>query len=347
MASDAERAAMRRALALASSPGVPLGPNPRVGAVVLDADGRTLGEGFHRGAGTPHAEVDALASAGAAARGATVVVTLEPCHHRGRTGPCTEALRDAGVARVVFAQHDLNPVARGGADALRAAGLSVEGGVEEEAAEALNATWSFALRHRRPLVTFKTAATLDGRTAATDGSSRWITGEEARREVHALRAQVDAVVIGTGTALVDDPHLTARDHDGALCPRQPLRVVLGDRALPATSRVLDDAAPTLLVPGHDVRALLDALFERDVQHVLLEGGPTVAGAFLREGLVDRVIGYLAPALLGDGPPVVAGLGITSIGQAMRLELDDVRRVGADIRWTARLHPQAPLFEGDH
>jgi diaminohydroxyphosphoribosylaminopyrimidine deaminase/5-amino-6-(5-phosphoribosylamino)uracil reductase len=256
-------------------------------------------------------------------------------------------LRAAGVARVVFAQPDVNPVARGGADALRAAGLSVEGGVEQAAAEALNAAWSFALRHRRPLVTFKTAATLDGRTAAADGSSRWITGPVARREVHELRAQVDAVVVGTGTALADDPHLTARSPDGTLFPQQPLRVVLGDRSLPATARVLDDAARTLLVPGDDVAGLLELLFGRDVQHVLLEGGPTLAAAFLHAGLVDRVVGYLAPALLGGGPATVGDLGITSIGDALRFELDDVRRVGDDIRWTARLHPEAPPFEGDH
>jgi diaminohydroxyphosphoribosylaminopyrimidine deaminase / 5-amino-6-(5-phosphoribosylamino)uracil reductase len=346
MASDAERAAMQRALRLAATPGVPRGPNPRVGAVVLDTAGRVVGEGFHRGAGSSHAEVDALSDAGDAARGATVVVTLEPCHHQGRTGPCTQALLDAGVARVVFGQADVNPVARGGGDALRAAGVSVEGGVHREEAARLNPIWSFALQHGRPLVTLKTASTLDGRTAAADGTSRWISGPEARAQVHRLRAQVDAVVIGTGTALVDDPHLTARDAHGALLPHQPLRVVLGDRALPASARVLDDAAPTLLAPGHDVDALLTSLVERDVQHVLLEGGPTVTAAFLRGGLVDRMVGYLAPALLGDGPSLVGDLGVTTIGDALRLELDEVHRVGPDIRWTALLHPDAPPFEGD-
>lgn len=346
MASDAERAAMQRALLLAATPGVPRGPNPRVGAVVLDGDGRVVGEGFHRGAGTPHAEIDALTAAGDAARGATVVVTLEPCHHQGRTGPCTQALLDAGVARVVFGQQDVNPVARGGAEALRAAGLSVEGGVRQDEAAGLNRVWSFALEHGRPLVTLKTASTLDGRTAAADGTSRWITGAEARAQVHRLRAGVDAVVVGTGTALVDDPHLTARDTDGSLLPHQPLRVVLGDRALPASSRVLDDAAPTVLVPGHDVEGLLTSLVDRDVQHVLLEGGPTLAAAFLRADLVDRMLGFLAPALLGAGPSLIGDLGVVTIGDARRLELDDVRRVGPDIRWTALLHPDAPRFEGD-
>lgn len=346
MASDAERAAMQRALRLAATPGVDRGPNPRVGAVVLDADGRVVGEGFHRGVGSAHAEVVALSDAGDAARGATVVVTLEPCHHQGRTGPCTQALLAAGVARVVFGQPDVNPVARGGGDALRAAGVSVEGGVHREEAARLNPVWSFAVRHGRPLVTLKTASTLDGRTAAADGTSRWITGPEARAQVHRLRAQVDAVVVGTGTALVDDPHLSARAADGSLLPHQPLRVVLGDRALPASARVLDDAAPTLLVPGHDVEGLLTSLVDRDVQHVLLEGGPTLTAAFVRAGLVDRMVGYLAPALLGDGPSLIADFGATTIDDARRLELDEVRRVGSDIRWTALLHPDAPPFEGD-
>lgn len=346
MASDAERSAMRRALALAADPEVPLGPNPRVGAVVLDAHGTVLGEGFHRGAGAPHAEVDALAAAGPSAHGATVVVTLEPCHHQGRTGPCTRALLEAGVARVVFAQPDVNPVASGGARALRDAGVSVEGGVLRDAAEALNGAWSFAVRHGRPLVTFKCAATLDGRTAAADGSSRWITGEAARAEVHRLRSLVDAVVVGTGTVLVDDPRLTARAVEGTSLARQPLRVVVGDRPLPSAARVLDDSAPTLLIRGHDVTQVLATLYQRDVQHVLLEGGPTLAGAFLRSDLVDRVVGYIAPALLGDGPALVSDLGAVTIADALRLRLDEVRRVGPDIRWTARLHPDAPPFEGD-
>jgi diaminohydroxyphosphoribosylaminopyrimidine deaminase / 5-amino-6-(5-phosphoribosylamino)uracil reductase len=338
MASQAETAAMRRALELAASDSVPLGPNPRVGAVLLGADGAVVGEGFHRGAGTPHAEVVALGAAGRRADGATAVVTLEPCNHTGRTGPCVDALLSAGVSRVVFGQADTNPVAAGGADRLRAAGVDVEGGLLADEAAALNETWTFALSHGRPYVTWKTAGTLDGRAAAADGSSRWITGPLARADVHALRATVDAVVVGTGTVLADDPRLTARTggSDGPDLPRerQPLRVVVGTRPLPADARVLDGTAPTLVLPTRDVRAALTALTAHDVQHVLLEGGPTLAGAFVAAGLVDRVVAYVAPALLGAGPQMLEDAGITTVAGALRLRTVDVMRLGDDVRITA-------------
>ena len=338
MASQAETAAMRRALELAASAGVPLGPNPRVGAVLLGRAGDVVGEGFHRGAGTPHAEVAALTAAGSRAAGASAVVTLEPCNHTGRTGPCVDALLAAGVRRVVFGQADTNPVAAGGADRLRAAGVDVEGGLLAEDAAALNETWTFALNHGRPFVTWKTAGTLDGRAAAADGSSRWITGPQARADVHALRATVDAVLVGTGTVLADDPRLTARTggSDGPDLPRerQPLRVVVGTRPLPPTARVLDSAAPTLVLPTRDVAGALTSLTGHDVQHVLLEGGPTLAGAFVADGLVDRVVAYMAPALLGSGHPVLGDAGISSLARALRLRTVDVTRLGDDVRITA-------------
>jgi diaminohydroxyphosphoribosylaminopyrimidine deaminase / 5-amino-6-(5-phosphoribosylamino)uracil reductase len=338
MASQAESAAMRRALELAASDGVPLGPNPRVGAVLLDPGGVVVGEGFHRGAGTPHAEVVALAAAGSRAAGATAVVTLEPCNHTGRTGPCVDALLAAGVHRVVFGQADTNPVAAGGADRLRAAGVEVEGGLLAEDAAALNETWTFALTHGRPYVTWKTAGTLDGRAAAADGSSRWITGPQARADVHALRATVDAVVVGTGTVLADDPRLTARTggSDGPDLPRerQPLRVVVGTRPLPPAARVLDGAAPTLVLATHDVAAAMTSLTAHDVQHVLLEGGPTLAGAFVAAGLVDRVVAYVAPALLGAGSPVLGDAGISTLARVLRLRTVDVTWLGDDVRITA-------------
>ncbi len=338
MATPAETAAMRRALELAGSADVPRGPNPRVGAVVLDAAGRIVAGGYHRGAGTPHAEIAALSAAGPAARGATVVVTLEPCNHEGRTGPCVDALLAAGVARVVFAQSDTNPVAAGGADRLRAAGVEVEGGVLVDKARELNTEWTWAVGHGRPFVTWKTAGTLDGRAAAADGTSRWITGATARADVHALRATADAVVVGTGTVLADDPRLTARvgGSDGPDLPRerQPLRVVVGLRTVPPTAHVLDDSAPTLLLATHDVRAVLAELTRRDVQHVLLEGGPTLAGAFVAADLVDRVVAYVAPALLGSGASVLADAGITTVAAALRLRTTDVTRLGDDVRITA-------------
>ncbi len=335
VATEHERAAMLRALELADTAGVPTGPNPRVGCVLLGPDGTVLATGYHRGAGTPHAEVDALARAGSAAAGSTAVVTLEPCNHTGRTGPCAQALLAAGVRRVVFAQADTHPVASGGAAALRAAGVDVEGGLLSARAAALNETWTFALAHGRPFVTWKLAASLDGRSAAADGSSRWITSEPARADVHALRARVDAVLVGTGTALADDPQLTVRDAAGHPAGHQPLRVVVGRRPLLEGARLQDGSAPTVVYPTHDLAAVLADLHDRDVQHALLEGGPTLAGAFLRAGLVDRVVAYLAPVLLGAGPAALGDAGVATIAQALRLQVEDVTALGPDLRVTAR------------
>ncbi|WP_331250691.1 bifunctional diaminohydroxyphosphoribosylaminopyrimidine deaminase/5-amino-6-(5-phosphoribosylamino)uracil reductase RibD [Kytococcus schroeteri] len=345
--STAWEPAMRRALELAAR-GPATDPNPRVGCVLLDAAGRTLGEGWHRGAGTPHAEVAALSDAeqrGLDVGGATAVVTLEPCNHTGRTGPCAEALCEAGVARVVVAQPDPTPLAAGGADRLRAAGLEVTTGVLADEARALNRWFTASAHLGRPVVTLKLAATLDGRVAAADGTSQWITGPDARRDVHRQRAQAGAVVVGTGTALADDPRLTVRLPEGEQVDRQPLRVVVGTRQLPASARVLDDAAETLLLATHDPAEVLAALRERGVHHVWLEGGPTLGAAFLRAGLVDRLVTYLAPALLGAGAPLVADLGIDTVEEALRWQLDDVTRLGDDVRLT--LTPTDPNpTEGD-
>jgi diaminohydroxyphosphoribosylaminopyrimidine deaminase / 5-amino-6-(5-phosphoribosylamino)uracil reductase len=321
--SETERAAMRRALALAASPGVPLGPNPRVGCILLDADGRTLAEGYHRGAGTPHAEVEALTLAGDAARGATAVVTLEPCNHTGRTGPCAQALVRAGVRRVVVGQRDTNPVAVGGAETLRSAGVEVETGVLADQARALNRVWTFAVEQGRPFVTWKLATTLDGRSAAADGSSRWVSSPAARADTHRLRTLVDTILVGTNTVAVDDPHLTARDVEGRPIARQPLRVAMGERDLDPGRRIFDDAAETVQLRTRDPEAALKDLFARDRQHVLLEGGPTLAAAFLAAGLVDEVVAYVAPMLLGAGRSAVDDLGIASIQDALHLPVTDV------------------------
>ena len=331
---------VRRALELAVL-GPLADPNPRVGAVILDRDGAVVGEGHHRGAGTPHAEVDALAGAGERARGGTAYVSLEPCNHTGRTGPCARALLDAGVARVVHAQYDPGALTGGGADTLRAAGVEVVGGVLKDEALAVNRAWTFAIVHGRPMVTWKFAATLDGRSAAADGSSAWITGPVARADVHDLRAECDALLVGTGTVLADDPHLTVRHADGTLRGRQPLRVVMGLRPLKSTARVLDTASPTLLLPTRDPAEALAALFGREIRHVWLEGGPTLAAAFLRAGLVDEVVTYLAPALLGSGPAAVGDLGIPSIDRTLRLTVRDVRTLGPDLRIRATT-PQGEL-----
>jgi diaminohydroxyphosphoribosylaminopyrimidine deaminase / 5-amino-6-(5-phosphoribosylamino)uracil reductase len=337
--SETERDAMRRALVLAASAGVPLGPNPRVGCVLLDAEGRVVAEGYHRGAGSPHAEVEALTRAGAAARGATAVVTLEPCNHTGRTGPCAQALVEAGVRRVVVAQRDTNPVATGGTETLRAAGVDVEHGLLEDDARELNRVWTFAVEHGRPFVTWKFATTLDGRSAAADGTSQWITGEAARADVHRLRSQCGAILVGTGTALIDDPQLTARQPDGSLYPQQPLRVVMGERDLPATARVLDDAAPTWHLRTRDPKTVLAALAEAEVHRLWVEGGPTVAAAFLSAGLVDEVVAYVAPVFLGRGRQAVTDLGITTIDEALRLHPTDITLIGQDVRITATVREE--------
>ncbi len=328
-----EAAAMRRAVQLAAL-GPARGPNPRVGCVVLDAAGTVAGEGFHAGAGTPHAEVVALAQAGVRARRGTAVVTLEPCDHTGRTGPCTRALLDAGIIRVVIGALDPNPVAAGGAGALRHAGVEVETGLSAADCEALNLRWAFAVRSRRPWVTWKLAASLDGRSAAADGTSRWITGAPARADVHRRRAQHDAVVVGTGTVLADDPALTVRDAAGDLLADQPLRVVVGRRALPPGARVLSGPVPALRVPTHEPSEALAALHELEVRSVWLEGGPTLAAAFWRAGLVDEVLAYLAPALLGAGRAAVDDLGIATMADIARLRLTGVTEIGEDVLITA-------------
>ncbi len=336
MADPHEREAMRRAIALAQSVDIPDGPNPRVGCVLVDSEGRTVGEGVHRGAGTAHAEVDALAQAGTAARGATAVVTLEPCNHTGRTGPCSEALLAAGVARVVFAQADPHAVAAGGADRLRSAGVDVEGGLLAPEAAALNEAWTHAVTTGRPFVTWKVAATLDGRVAAADGTSRWITGAAARAEVHLWRRRCDAIAVGTGTALADDPQLTARDGQGALVGQQPLRVVVGRSDIPASARVLDGAAPSLHLRTHDPAEVLAALAQREVRHLLLEGGPRLGAAFLAAGLIDEVVWYVAPMLLGSGSSAVADWGVSTLGEGVRLRDVRVEQVGEDARISGRI-----------
>ncbi|WP_190022903.1 bifunctional diaminohydroxyphosphoribosylaminopyrimidine deaminase/5-amino-6-(5-phosphoribosylamino)uracil reductase RibD [Streptomyces hiroshimensis] len=351
---------MRRALALAVSALGRTSPNPVVGCVLLDADGATVAEGYHRGAGHMHAEVEALAAAGHRARGATAVVTLEPCAHQGRTGPCADALLAAGVSRVVYAVPDPVPGHAGGAERLRAAGIEVVGGVLREEAERANELWLTATRLGRPCVTWKFGGSLDGRSAAPDGTSRWITGHEARADAHTLRATHDAVLVGSGTLRADDPHLGLRH---GVTGKPPLRVVL-DRTggIRPDARVLDDAAPTLVVVGEsaappvlphghtvlalpepggrlDLAALTDALYERGVRSVLLEGGARLAAEFAARGMLDRVVAYVAPVLLGgDGRAVLDGFGAGTLSEALRLRLDAVDRLGDDVRMVLRARP---------
>jgi diaminohydroxyphosphoribosylaminopyrimidine deaminase/5-amino-6-(5-phosphoribosylamino)uracil reductase len=340
----AEQAAMRRALELAATPGVPLGPNPRVGCVLLDETGETVAEGFHRGAGTLHAEADALARAGDRARGATAVVTLEPCNHTGRTGPCAQALVDAGVRRVVFAQPDPNPTAAGGADTLRAAGVDVESGLLAVESGLLNRCWTFGLAHGRPFVTWKFATTLDGRSAAADGTSRWVSSRAARLDTHRLRALCDVMLVGTNTVAVDDPLLTVRDEHDRPIAHQPLRAVMGERDLDPGRRIFNGDGDSLHLRTRDPKVALDELHERGRRHVFLEGGPTLAAAFLAAGLVDEIVVYVAPMLLGAGRSAVADLGITTIADAFRPRVTDIAVLPDDPEHNVRITLQ-PTLEG--
>ncbi len=324
----AERDAMRRALTLAATPGVPLEADTRrVGCVLLADDGSTIAEGYHRGPGTLHAEADALRRAGDAARGATAVVTLEPCNHTGRTGPCSEALVAAGVRRVVFAESDANPVAAGGRARLEEAGIEVEAGLLAEEAEALAAVYRLMKREQRPFVTWKLATTLDGRSAATDGTSRWVSGRAARLDTHRLRSLCDTVLVGTNTVAVDNPRLTVRDDADRPLAVQPLRAVMGVRDLSTDRQVFDadlaHGAAAVHLRTRDPHAALAELFALGRQHVFLEGGPTLAAAFLTAGLVDEIVVYVAPMFLGSGLNAVGDLGIATIGDALRPRVTDV------------------------
>lgn len=348
---------MARALRLAARGRGTTRPNPMVGAVVV-RNGRVVGEGWHRRPGEPHAEIHALRAAGAAARGATVYVNLEPCAHHGRTPPCADALIAAGVARVVAACVDPDPRVSGkGIAALKAAGIDVEVGVLAERACRLNEAYLKWTRTGLPFVSLKTAMSLDGKIATGSGESRWITGERARTVVHRLRARHDAVLVGVGTVLADDPQLTAR-LAGA---RQPLRVVADSRGrTPATARIMQtgDRPPVIavtrlapaarrerlakagaevwVVPHSRGRLRLERLAARlagiGMQSVLLEGGGTIAASALAAGLVDRVYFFVAPKLIGgrEAPTPVEGEGVRRLADAWRIAGLSVRRVGEDL-----------------
>lgn len=360
---------MARALKLAANGLYDTAPNPAVGCVLVK-NARVIGEGWTAPAGGPHAEAMALKAAGAAARAATAYVTLEPCCHTGRTGPCTRALAEAGVARVVFAGHDPNPrVNGGGAAELTAAGIAVEGGVMERAAEPLNRGFFTRMRTGLPYVRSKLAVSLDGRTALANGKSQWITSAAARSDVHRWRARSSAVLTGSGTIVDDDPSLDARREeagiDAALGIKQPLRVVVDARlktpagaktlsrpgeVLVLTSRALDDSQAAALraagarverVAGNaehcDLRAVIEHLGSLEINDVWVEAGAGLNGALLREGLIDEFIIYMAPRLLGASARGMFEIpALESLADGYGLSFDDVRRIGGDLRITARV-----------
>jgi diaminohydroxyphosphoribosylaminopyrimidine deaminase / 5-amino-6-(5-phosphoribosylamino)uracil reductase len=358
---------MRRALELAARGWGRVSPNPLVGCVLV-RDGRVVAEGWHEGPGTEHAEAMALRLAGDRAGGATAFVTLEPCDHHGRTPPCARALIDAGVEGVIAATGDPNPVVDGsGFRALRDAGLTVEVGMFGEEASRQNVAFRTHVRTGRPHVVLKMASSLDGKAAARDGSSRWITGEDARADVQRLRAWSDAVVVGAGTVLTDDPRLTVRDPAFASA-RPPIRVVVDPSGrVPGERRVFDAAAPTLVatteltptsrrqewvdagadvamldrdaIGGVSLPALAEMLGKRDVQGVLLEGGPTLAWSAVRDDVVDQVVLYLAPMLVGGhgAPGWLGGSGFAPIGRAAPVDIVSIDPLGPDVKVVADVH----------
>ena len=325
--------AMNRALELALK-GPTKGVNPQVGAVILDSSGEVIGEGFHNGSGTPHAEVVALEAALSGAQklpaGSVAVVTLEPCNHTGKTGPCAKALIDAGVSKVVFASSDPGENSGGGADTLRAEGIEVESGVMSDKANKQLRIWLTAANNQRPFVTLKWASSFDGRAAAQDGSSKWISGEESRADAHRRRSEVDAILVGTGTALIDDPELTARNTDGSLQEHQPLRVVLGTRDLPSTLRVFNSDAETVTIKTQSIHGALEELYQRGVKHVFVEGGPTLASRFVQMDLVDEFVVYLAPKLIGGEKLAIGSIDVPSIEKAKALTFQEVSKLGEDV-----------------
>ena len=304
-------------------------PNPPVGAVIVGRDGEVVGVGGTEAAGGAHAEVVALRRAGERALDGTAVVTLEPCNHHGRTPPCVDAILAAGVSSVVYAVRDPNELAAGGADRLAEAGVRVVEGVRaDEVRAGTLREWLHKQLTGLPHVTWKYAASVDGRSAAADGTSQWITGEAARADVHRRRAAADAIVVGTGTVIADDPVLTARLPDGSLAHRQPLRVVVGEREISSDARVLNDDSRTMIIRTHDPHEVIKALSDRT--DVLVEGGPTLAGAFLRAGLIDRVLAYVAPIMLGGPITAVDDVGVATIARAMRWRFDGMEMIGPDV-----------------
>ena len=354
---------MRRALELAQMAEGDTRPNPMVGAVIVDGDGNIVGEGYHHKAGQPHAEINALAAAGDKAKGATVYVTLEPCSHYGRTGPCCEALIKAGVKRVVSAVTDPNPLVVGrGLNRLREAGIEVTEHVCEDEAKKLNEKFFFWITHKRPFVSLKYAMTLDGKLAAAGGDSKWITGTEARTYAHYLRKTHDAVLVGKNTVLKDDCELTTRMVEG----KNPIRIVLDSNAsLPLNAKILNGEAKTIIAVSEaapqdklnelqkltnvevlklpqrngylDLQALLEKLATMEITSVLVEGGSEVHGAFIDAGLAERVYAFIAPKIIGGKEAIgpVGGIGSTDMGKALKLRGVEYKQLGTDFLITGR------------
>lgn len=328
--------AMQRAIALGEKGLGKTAPNPIVGAVIIDASGALVAEGFHdRMNSLDHAEVVAIKAAGGKTKGATLVLSLEPCNHSGATAPCTEAIIDAGISSVVYATRDPNMKAAGGADALRAAGVNVISGVLEKEATYSNRAWLMKMRKNRPFFTWKVAMSLDAKVAASDGTSKWITNERSRADVQMLRRQADAIVVGTNTVIADDPHLIPHGEFPGFT-RNPIRVICGEQDLPSDAHIFDDRAQSVVIKSKDLDLLVEKLNELGLNHVLVEAGPTLASAMLDHCLMDELVIYQAPSLLGSGKSFFSFDYPSTIADQMRLEHLDTQVLDGDIKSTYRI-----------
>ncbi|MEK6648440.1 MAG: bifunctional diaminohydroxyphosphoribosylaminopyrimidine deaminase/5-amino-6-(5-phosphoribosylamino)uracil reductase RibD [Actinomycetota bacterium] len=301
-------------------------PNPIVGAVVVDSSGLIVGEGFH--VGKEHAEVLALEATQVPLEDCTLYVSLEPCNHYGKTPPCTRAIIDSGIRRVVFAMNDPNLVAIGGAQVLRDAGIEVISDLCATASAWANRAWLHKISKGRPYFIWKIASTIDGFTAAADGTSQWITGIQARQDGHSLRAQSDAILIGTGTAIADNPSLLPHLIDD---DRRPVRYVMGKRTLPSQSQLLSDGYTTRLITSHSFAQLLDDLNDLGANQVLIESGSVLGTALMQEGLIDEIVLYQAPSIIGSGTRAIGDLGISTISAAPRWHFSQIETLGRDLK----------------
>ncbi|CAN2242588.1 RibD Pyrimidine reductase, riboflavin biosynthesis [actinobacterium SCGC AAA044-D11] len=323
--------AMQRAIALSEKGLGKCAPNPIVGAVIIDSAGEIIGEGFHdRMLNADHAEVVAISNAGKSLAGATMVVTLEPCNHTGSTGPCTKAIIDAGISTVVFAVRDPNVVASGGADTLRNSGIKVIEGVLADEAGYSNRAWLTKIKSNRPFFTWKVATTLDAKIAASDGTSKWISNEVSRGEVQRMRREADAILVGTNTVISDDPHLIPRGEFVGYT-ENPIRVICGTSELPSGAKVFDGAAKTVVVTSQDLDVLVSKLNELGVNQVLVEAGSKLSGAMVAAGLIDELVIYQAPSLLGSGKDFYSQDLQSTIGDQMRLEHISTEVLAGDVK----------------
>ena len=325
--------AMQRAIALSEKGLGKCAPNPIVGAVIIDKAGNVIGEGFHdRMKSNDHAEVVAIKNAGKAAAGATLIVTLEPCNHLGQTGPCTQVIIDAGITTVVYAVSDPNPQAAGGEAKLKNAGINVVSNVLVKEAAYSNRAWLTKIAKKRPYFIWKVATTLDAKIAASDGSSKWISNEVSRADVQRLRRESDAILVGTNTVVVDNPHLIPRgDFNGYT--HNPIRVICGEQELSNDSKVFDDAARTVVVKSKDLNQLVAKLTELELNQVFVEAGPTLASAMIKASLIDEVIIYQAPTLLGAGKTFYINELNSSINDQLRLEHISTQVLAGDLKST--------------